>query len=125
MGLSLRRAVREVNRQRAATQRPQLGAIRAYDFRHSFGTAFHAATRDLKATSEALRNTFAMAERYVEAAVSPVLKAGMALLEGALEPAAGDPRADPHGVRDRAETGGEPQVSAEGRSVTIRRKNTR
>lgn len=88
MGLSLRRAVRALNRQRAAAKPPlpPLVGVRAYDFRHSFGTMYYAASRDLKATSQALRNTLAMAERYVEAAVSPALQAGLQLLETALGP---------------------------------------
>lgn len=125
MGLSLRRAVKAVNRRRAAKKLPPLGPIRAYDFRHSFGTAFYAATRDLKATSEALRNTLAMAERYVEAAVSPVLQAGVALLEGALGAPPPDPQSDPHGVRKAADHGGKVRKSAGARKAQKRAKRGR
>lgn len=51
---------------------------RPYDLRHSFGTQFFRTTTDVKATKEIMRHsTLAMTERYVAAAVNPVLQHGL------------------------------------------------
>jgi integrase len=60
-------------------------AVDQYNLRHSFGTAHYAACRDIKATKEAMRHkSIRMTERYVRAAVDPVLEASIARLDAAL-----------------------------------------
>ena len=59
-------------------------AISAYTLRHSFATWHYAATRDIKATSKALRHkVLRMAERYVRGAVDEVLEGSIATLNSA------------------------------------------
>jgi integrase len=61
--------------------------LRAYDMRHSYGTLVYLETGDIKATNEALRQkTLRMTERYVEAAVSPMLKRVHATLAKRFDP---------------------------------------
>ncbi|HEX2311280.1 MAG TPA: tyrosine-type recombinase/integrase, partial [Vicinamibacterales bacterium] len=60
-------------------------AVDQYNLRHSFGTAHYGACRDIKATKEAMRHkSIRMTERYVRAAVDPVLEASIARLDAAL-----------------------------------------
>lgn len=85
MNLSLQRTVSHLNAERHAAKLPPLPAgITAYSMRHSYGTALYRATRDLKTVAEGMRNSLAMAERYVEGAVSEVLERGVAKLAEAL-----------------------------------------
>lgn len=108
MGLSLRRAVARLNEARAVQHLAPLTGVTAYSMRHSYGTALYRATRDLKTVAEGMRNSLAMAERYVEGAVSEVLEHGVARLDAALAAsleAASVPQTVPHGAGNPQETG--------------------
>lgn len=111
MNQALRRGVARLNAARQAQRLAPLTGVTAYSMRHSYGTALYRATRDLKTVAEGMRNSLAMAERYVEGAVSEVLERGVARLAADLAATQTATQTVTHGRGEVEETGGNGEVT--------------